>query len=32
MGMDIEDAISTFSIHYINKYNEMLIYEEAQKR
>lgn len=27
MDMDIEDAINTFSIHYINRYNENLAYE-----
>ena len=29
MNMDIEDAINTFIIHYINRYNENLAYEES---
>lgn len=28
--MDIEDAINTFSIHYINRLNENLAYDNAR--
>lgn len=30
--MDIEDAINTFCIHYINRVNENLAYEEAKSK
>ena len=30
--MDIEDAINTFMILYIERFNEYLIYENAQKQ
>lgn len=32
MDMDIEDAINTFCIHYINRVNENLYYEDAKAK
>lgn len=31
MEMDIENAINTYKIFYINRYNENLAYEKANK-
>lgn len=31
MEMDIEDAINTFCIYYIDRYNENLAYESNNK-
>lgn len=32
MQMDIEDAINTFCIHYINRVNENLAYDEVKNK
>ncbi len=32
MDMDIEDAVNTFKIHYINSLNKALEYEELNKK
>ena len=32
MDMDIENAINTFCIHYINRVNENLAYQEAKSK
>lgn len=31
MNMDIEDAVNTFCIFYIEKYNEYLEYEKSKQ-
>ena len=30
MDLDIEDAINTFVVHYIDRYNENLAYESSK--